>query len=183
MATITIAQARFLGNDSGRATKGMDPGWNSQMIEGTTQAFVQGTLVRWLSGKVAAVTAADSFTQAVGILGFADGAAVGTTSARMTAGIRLIQPGDLYLMNCVGPTTVVTAAADLGALVFLRIATTSLFLTANLDGTPAVTSLHGVIVGHWLAANKGQSDGDVIGDTNGRVVVRIPDQWGLQGRM
>lgn len=176
MATITVAQARYLGNDRGlpRVTRGGPERPNIK--ETASQSYAQGAPVYYDSnGTIAVATASSNIVNPMA--GFALAAATGTTGTAVR--YAALREGDLYLMNVVGTSTTVTSLGQQGDKTMFDLYTGNL-LVANVDASFDDTKPWGTIVALYTIVG-GFADGDVVGDTYGRVVVRIGGGSGLQG--
>lgn len=179
MATITITQAKYLGNKWGLPGINRGGPERSQIKETAGQVYDAGQPVYYDASGTIALAAATG--NVVGKLaGFATKDATGTTGAE--ARYRAIVPGDLYVMNVKGTSTTTNPLTLQGdKCVFdLDGADASAKLVCNPDGTQDDDKPAGVIEELYTVAN-GYPDGDTAGDTNGRVVVRFVDNTGLQG--
>ncbi len=175
MATITVAQARFLGNFTGRAITLEGGPERPNVKETASQTYAAGAPVyKDTNGTIAVATASSNI---VGLLcGFALGAATGTTGASVV--YRPIKPGDRFVMNCVGTSTTVTNLNQLGDKTMFDLYTGNL-LVANVDAAFDDTKPWGRIIDLYTVV-AGYYDGDVVGDTYGRLVVEIGSGSGLQ---
>lgn len=175
MPTVTVTQARYMGNQSGKQTICVGDDNHTTAIEAASQTFAIGAPVTLSSGKVAAASGDAIDT----IAGFSLKAATGVTDAKTR--YRKIQGEDIYLMNLENngsPTT--TARSDIGKLVNFNVVSGNLQADINPGGSAAVTTkAHGVIIGHYLSTQ--YPDGDLLGDTSGRVLVRFIDNEDLVG--
>ncbi len=174
MATITKVQAKFIGNVSGKAaiTKGGKEYPNIK--ETASQSYAAGAPVYYDSNGTIAIAVAGSNLVAQ-IAGFALKAATGTTGEPVF--YRPMLPGDLYVVNLAGSSTVITALTQVGDLINFDMS--SGLLVGNLDSA-VDTNVAGIVVGLYTVAG-GYADGDTVGDTNGRLIVRIMDNKALQG--
>jgi hypothetical protein len=175
MATITPTQAQFLGNVRGGPAILAGGSEHSQIKETASQTYAAGAPVyKDSNGTIAVATASSNI---VGLLyGFAMKAATGTTGASVV--VRPVKPGDRYIMNCVGTSTVITALTMLGDKTMFDLYTGNL-LVANVDASFDDTKPWGRIVDLY-AVTHGHADGDAVGDTNGRLIVEIGSGSGLQ---
>lgn len=175
MATITVAQARFLGNFSGRATTLEGGPERPNIKETAAQSYAIGAPVyKDSNGTIAVATASSNI---VGLLyGFAFSAATGVTGTSVQ--VRPVKVGDRFVMNLKGTSTTVNALTQVGSKTMFDLATGNL-LVANIDASFDDTKPWGRIVDLYTVV-AGYGDGDVVGDTNGRVVVEIGAGSGLQ---
>lgn len=175
MATITVAQARFLGNKYGlpATTKGGPERPNIK--ETASQTYNAGDPVaKDSNGTIALATATSNILNA--FAGFAIKDATGTTGAE--ARYRPVKAGDRYLMNIQGTSTDTTNQNQEGDKYMLDLDSSN--LVVNPDATFDATKPY-VIVETLFTVAAGFPDGDAAGDTNGRVIVWFPDQQALQG--
>lgn len=175
MATITRVQARFLGNSSGKAAITKGGAEYPNIKETASQSYGAGAPVYYDSNGTIAVAVATSNTVRL-IAGFAPKAATGTTGEPVF--YRPLKAGDLLVVNCMGTSTTVTSLAQVGDVTNFDLHTGNL-LVANPDSTTD-TYLLGKIVGLYTIVG-GYADGDVVGDTYGRLIVEIMDNIALQG--
>ena len=175
MATITRAQARFLGNASGEAAITKGGAEYPNIKETASQTYAAGSPVYKDSNGTIALAVATSNLVAL-IAGFAPLKATGTTGEPVF--YRPLVPGDLLVVNLAGPTTTTTALTQAGDLINFDIFTGGL-LVGNLDSA-VDTNVAGIVEGLYTVAG-GYPDGDVVGDTYGRLIVRIIETKGLQG--
>ena len=176
MATISIAQARYLGNRNGHAAILEGGPERPNIKETASQTYAQGAPAYKDSNGTIAVAVASS--NIIGELaGFAQTAATGTTGAEVT--YRPVRQGDRYLMNINGTSTTTTALTQQGNKYMLDLYTGNLVVVnpdASFDDTKPwvrVLDLYTVVGGF--------ADGDVVGDTNGRVIVEFGGGSGVQG--
>lgn len=174
MASITVAQARFLGNFTGRAITLEGGPERPNVKETASQTYAAGAPVYEDSnGTIALATASSNI---VGLLaGFALGAATGVTGAGVV--YRPVKPGDRFVMNLKGTSTTVTALTQKGSKTMFDMS--SGLLVANIDASFDDTKPWGRIVDLYTIV-AGYADGDVVGDTNGRLVIEIGPGSGLQ---
>lgn len=173
MATITPTQARFLGNIFGTTVSrgGVD---DPAIIEKASQSYAVGAPVELDATLGTVVAIADSQTTIPKIAGMARKAATGVTGD--PAYYRAIVAGDRFVMNI---RTGVLAVTDIGTVATLSTLTSGI-LVCEVGGTVDDDKPKVVIEKLYTVAN-GFSDGDAVGDTTGRVVVRVVDTSGLQG--
>ncbi len=176
MATITVGQARFLGNTRGlpRLLRG---GLEHPNIKETaSQTYAQGAPIYYdTNGTIAVATASSNI---VGLLaGFARTAASGTTGEPVT--YAAVMPGDRYLMNIKGTSTTTTALGLVGDKTMFDLDTGNL-VVANVDASFDDTKPWGRITDLYTIVG-GFADGDVVGDTAGRLIVEMGVSQGFQG--
>mgnify|MGYP001566526253 CR=1 FL=1 len=181
MATIDSFQARFLRNIHGNPPVLIGgigiPGL--VVKEAASQTFGAGAPVRpdGTTGKIEEYTAANAVSF---LYGQALEAASGTTDDPVL--IRMYTPGDLWVMNYEdGATGGVTALALIGDAVCFNIEATTLHLKGDKTGF-VVTKPFGNIVDIFCKEH-GYGVADLLGDTNGRVVVELQPgaYWGQSG--
>lgn len=178
MAQAVFSQAFFFDGVAGYQPSdgGLErPDWQ----EAAGQAFVAGDPVYLDSNGLIAVATAGG-NQVTTLLGFANADATGVTGTAVS--VRRLMNGDRLVMNYKpsGGGPVVTAQNDLGDLVNFDLDTSIsgvTILVANPTGA-ARTKAFGIIE-HLFTPDIGGGDsgngGDALGDSNGRVVVRVSD--------
>lgn len=175
MATITVTQARYLGNKFGNPPICAGGPERPNFKETASQTYKLGEPVMLDSNGTVAIATATSNILDAGLCGIALEDATGTTGAQARA--RLIIPGDRYVMNVQGTSTDTTALTQVGDKLML-----------DLDGSKLVVNPDAsfdedkpyVIVEALYTVVGGYGDGDVVGDTNGRLVVWFPSQEGIR---
>jgi hypothetical protein len=177
MATITIAQARYLNNVDGKATPLRGGRQFPNIKETASQTYAQGAPIYYDTNGTIAVAVAGS-NKVDKLAGFALEAASGTTGQPVR--YRPLRVGDRLLMNLKGSSTTTTALTLLDDLCNFDLHTGNL-LCANPDSaTTDGSKVLGKIVEIYTVAG-GYQDGDAIGDTYGRVIVQIMSCFTLQG--
>lgn len=176
MATITIAQARYLGNERGLSPIQHGGAERPDIKETASQSYAAGAPIYKDSNGTIAVAVASS-NIVTELAGFAYRAATGTTGAEVR--YRAIRPGDRFLMNLKGTSTTVTALSMVGNKYMLDLHTGNL-VVVNSDASFDEDKPYVQVQELYTVAN-GYADGDAVGDTYGRLVVIFPDQEGIQG--
>lgn len=176
MATITVAQARYMGNKRGlpRVLRGGPE--HPNIKETASQTYAQGAPIYYdTNGTIAVATATSNIVNPMA--GFALAAASGVTGRQVRYAV--LQEGDIYLMNLVGTSTTVTALGMKDNKTMFDLYTGNL-LVANIDASFDDAKPWGFVEDLYTVAG-GYADGDVVGDTAGRLLVRIGPGSGLQG--
>lgn len=176
MATITIAQALYIGNERGLSPLQHGGPERPDIKETASQTYVSGAPIYKDSNGTIAVAVASSniITE---LCGFAYRAATGTTGAEVR--YRAIRPGDRFIMNLKGTSTTVTALSMVGNKYMLDLHTGNL-VVVNVDASFDEDKPYVVVEGLYTGTNYPGS-ADAVGDTYGRLVVQFPDQEGIQG--
>ena len=182
MATITATQARYIGNSRGGAAH-FEGGTGLGGIQvAASQTFAAGDPVRpdATSGQIeTAITGSDQNAVA-SLYGQAMEAASATTGDPVY--VRRFRPGDKFVMNLESNGAgVATALAQKGDAVNFNILATTGKIVADVlpGGSGAIdTKPFGIILDIYCTAY-GYADGDVLGDTNGRVIVELGDSMHL----
>lgn len=179
MATIVISKAFDINfnADAPLQDGGLGrPDWK----EGAGQIFKAGDPVMQdpSTGLIVLVTASSNLIGTM--LGFARNDATGVTNTPVL--IRMIRDFDRIVMNVKNSGgSSVTADAMLGDVIGFDIDTTG--STNNLVANPAKTATtnpFGRVAHLWTAANGYADSSEVVGDTNGRIVVSMRS-FGFQG--
>lgn len=174
MATITVRQARhWASRDSGFEYAGgpEDP----DLKESASQSYAAGAPVyRDTNGTIAVCTATSNVIAK--IMGFAMTAATGTTGTSVR--VKKIRGGDVLLCNLKGTSTTTTALNQRGNTTHFDLSSGN--MVANIDATWDTSKFYGWVRDLYTVA-QGYGEGDAVGDTNGRLLINIPDQPGLQG--
>lgn len=177
MATIAIAQPRMIGHNSGRGvllTGGIE---RPNVKETAAQTFDQGAPVyRDSNGTIALATASSNIVGELFGIAFED--ASGTTGDTLL--IRPIYPGDRYIMNVKGTSTLITALTMLGNKYMLDL--DSGVLVVNPDASFDDTKPWVRVEELYTAASGFGEAPDVEGDTAGRLVVVFGNSSGLQAQ-
>jgi hypothetical protein len=177
VATIALIAGRHLGrDDAGDGTFSLTGGAEEPDVKETaSQTYGVAAPVYKDSNGTIAVCSHGTNQISSGLLGLAIKAATGTTGA--LAYVKRIRVGDLLVLNKYsGGSKSVTALTDVGTAVGLDI------ISGVMVGdvaTAATTLPYGVCVGLYTVAN-GYMDGDVVGDTGGRIIVRVMPNVKLQ---
>lgn len=176
MATITIGHAIYLGNQNGIGPICRGGPEEPDIKETASQTYDQGSPVFKDSNGTIAISAAASNIVSE-LCGFALEKASGKTGEKVR--YRPVSPGDMYVMNLQGTSTDATALTQVGNKYMLDIDTKK--CVVNPDAAFDAAKPHVQVLKMYTEANGYAGVKDVVGDTNGRVVVLFPDQQGIQG--
>lgn len=171
MATIASFQARYIGNASGRPPYMVGSPGITAYQEAATQTYAAGAVVRPddTTGQIEIAPNADNVAS---LFGMAMRAATGVQGSYTL--IRVFQPGDRYVMNYEASGSAgVTAQALIGDEVEFNIDSGN--LKCDKNGAGGKDRPAGIIIDLFTAARGWDVGpaGDVLGDTNGRVVVEL----------
>lgn len=173
MATITLAQARHWGSKDGNFEYAGGPE-DPDLKETASQSYPAGAPVyRDTNGTIAVATASSNIIAK--IMGFAMAAASGVTGTSVR--VKKIRGGDTLLVNLKGTATTTTALGMRDNQTMFDIS--SNLLVANIDAAIDTDKFFAWVRGLYTVA-QGYADGDAVGDTNGRLLVTVPEQPALQ---
>ncbi len=174
MATVSIVQARLLRRSGGTEFNQRGGAESPNVgLEASGQSWAARAPVYYTGGQLTAQTG----TAITKIAGMVYTAATGTANTKTR--YQPILPGDIWVFTLVGSTktTTLTGTGCPGSVCNFDIAAG--ILGANVDATTVDgTKFWGRIID--LYTSNQYPDGDTAGDTNGKVVVSIPDQPALQ---
>lgn len=177
MAQATFSQAFIIENGNGNMYVDGSPleGNPTDWLEGSGQTFKKGDPVMFSGGYIVVATA--SSNEVGNLLGFAMVDASGTQGTKVQ--VRRIMDGDRIVMNF-DPSSgsEVTAQTLVGSLTNFDIYTTGSvnYLTAN-NAAAARDKPYGVIEHLFTPDLYPSYGGDALGDTNGRVVVKVSSAY------